>query len=179
MDAFTGEIRLFPYTYIPDGWLLCDGSARPIQQFQSLFAVLGYGFGGNTNQFNLPNLNGQVAMGVGAGPGLTARALDASAGADEAMLTPANFAPHTHALRAQPGTNFAAAVDTPTSQSFLSQPRNLRLYNGVAGNTDYTLAPVTVSKAGTPFNRTTRNAQQPYLTLAYCICYDGNFPARP
>ncbi|QRV01296.1 tail fiber protein, partial [Pseudomonas protegens] len=26
MDAFTGEIRLFPFNFAPDNWAVCDGS---------------------------------------------------------------------------------------------------------------------------------------------------------
>lgn len=29
MDPFLGEIRLFPYNFVPSGWALCDGSLLP------------------------------------------------------------------------------------------------------------------------------------------------------
>ena len=40
-DAFTGEIRLFPFGYAPVDWLLCDGSLQPVQQYQALFTIIG------------------------------------------------------------------------------------------------------------------------------------------
>ncbi|MFF7110594.1 phage tail protein [Pseudomonas sichuanensis] len=178
MDAFTGEIRLFPYAFIPNGWLLCDGSQQPVRSFPALYAVIGNKYGGNTTNFNLPDLNGQVAMGMGDNPSLTARPLNSSAGADTVALTYDNFAPHTHALNAQPGTEFGAAADIPTNQTYLAQPRNTRLYNTDAGNPEFTLAAETIGVSGNNTGSAQRSLMQPYLTLAYCICIDGVFPQR-
>lgn len=57
MDFTLGEIRLFPYTFAPVGWVLCDGATLTIQQNQALYSLLGTNFGGNgTTTFQLPNL---------------------------------------------------------------------------------------------------------------------------
>ena len=41
MDAFIGEIRLFPYNFVPQDWAICDGTALNIQQNPALFSVIG------------------------------------------------------------------------------------------------------------------------------------------
>lgn len=57
MDYYLGEIELFPYTFAPMGWLLCNGAALQIQQNSALYSLIGVKFGGNgTSFFNLPNL---------------------------------------------------------------------------------------------------------------------------
>ena len=64
----TGSIKPFAGTTIPDGYLLCDGSAVSRTTYAALFAVIGttYGSGDGSTTFNLPNLSdGRVAAGTG------------------------------------------------------------------------------------------------------------------
>jgi microcystin-dependent protein len=60
MDEFLiGEIIPVPYTFAPAYTLFCDGQEYPVQQFQILFALIGYTFGGNgSTTFRVPNLKG-------------------------------------------------------------------------------------------------------------------------
>lgn len=53
----TGSIIPFAGTNIPDGYLLCDGSAISRTTYADLFAVIGtvYGTGDGSTTFNLPN----------------------------------------------------------------------------------------------------------------------------
>ncbi|WP_236237225.1 phage tail protein [Pseudomonas faucium] len=178
MDAFFGEIRLFPYNYVPEGWVRCDGRSLPVRNFQGLYAVISNTYGGDSVNFNVPNLMGEVVMGVGSGPGLTPRKLNDVEGANSVQLQPDNFAPHTHELRAQPGNSFSEGKDVPSNATFLSQPRTTLLYSANAGNPEYTLAGASVGVTGGsgPIQRST---QQPYLTFMYCICVDGTFPQKP
>ncbi|MDP9526059.1 phage tail protein [Pseudomonas protegens] len=181
MDAFTGEIRLFPYNFVPQNWAYCDGSLITVQQNPALYSVIGTLYGGTPGQnFKLPNLNGRVAMGAGAGPGLTDRPVGTALGADRITMVASNFASHTHQVLAKDGSESAAALDTPNNTAYLAQPRNVRLYNSTPPtNTDPTLAPTTVSGTGTnPTSTALRNTMQPFLTLAYCICLDGEYPIR-
>ncbi len=60
MEAFIGQIELFPYTFAPKGWMDCNGQTLPINQYQALFALLGTNFGGDgRTTFGLPNLHGK------------------------------------------------------------------------------------------------------------------------
>lgn len=57
MEPFLGEIRLFPYNFVPSNWAACDGSLLPINQNSALFALIGTMYGGNgTTDFALPDL---------------------------------------------------------------------------------------------------------------------------
>jgi microcystin-dependent protein len=60
MEAFLGQIELFPYTFAPKGWMVCSGQTLPINQNQALFALVGTNFGGDgRTTFALPNLKGK------------------------------------------------------------------------------------------------------------------------
>lgn len=58
---------IIPYTksVVPEGYLVCDGSAISRSEYAGLFAVIGtvYGPGDGSSTFNLPNLSGCVAIG--------------------------------------------------------------------------------------------------------------------
>jgi len=47
------------------GWLNCNGRALDKVQYNLLFQVIGYTFGGSGNTFNLPNFQGRVQGSVG------------------------------------------------------------------------------------------------------------------
>ena len=48
----------------PTGWLLCDGTSYATTSYATLFAVVGYTFGGSGASFNVPNLKGRVVFGI-------------------------------------------------------------------------------------------------------------------
>jgi len=51
---------------VPDGWLLCDGSAVSRSNYAALYAVIGtaWGSGNNSTTFNLPDMRGMFLRGV-------------------------------------------------------------------------------------------------------------------
>lgn len=93
-----GSIQLFAGPTPPSGWASCDGSAISRTGYARLFAAIGttWGVGDGSTTFNLPDLQGRVPVGAGAGAGLTARTLATSAGAETHTLSEANLASHTH-----------------------------------------------------------------------------------
>lgn len=66
-----GTIIPFAGNSIPQGYLLCDGSAISRTTYASLFAVIGtiYGSGDGNSTFNLPNLYERVPQYTGIGFG--------------------------------------------------------------------------------------------------------------
>ena len=70
-SAIIGEIRIWPTSTPPKGWLLCDGSAVSRTKYAKLYAVIGSTFGQNQMspnsdpKFYLPNLIGRVPIGEG------------------------------------------------------------------------------------------------------------------
>lgn len=60
-----GTIVPFGSNTVPENWLLCDGSAVSRTQYQDLFNTIGiaFGQGDGFETFNLPNLQGRIAVG--------------------------------------------------------------------------------------------------------------------
>lgn len=57
MDPILGQIQLFPFTFAPVGWALCNGATLMVQQNAALYSLIGISFGGNgSTTFNLPDL---------------------------------------------------------------------------------------------------------------------------
>ncbi|MGN7612427.1 phage tail protein, partial [Magnetococcales bacterium HHB-1] len=57
MEPYIGEIRLFAGAFEPKFWAFCNGQLIPIQQNQTLFALIGTTYGGDGRRtFALPNL---------------------------------------------------------------------------------------------------------------------------
>jgi microcystin-dependent protein len=57
MEVFIGQIFLFPYGFVPFGYMRCDGTTLNITPYMALFALIGTKFGGNgTTNFALPDL---------------------------------------------------------------------------------------------------------------------------
>ena len=69
MDPFfmtwVGIVQQFAGSTAPHGWLICDGSAVSRTTYSALFSVIGttYGTGDGSTTFNLPDLQGRVAIG--------------------------------------------------------------------------------------------------------------------
>jgi len=116
MDAFLGEIRAFPYSFIPNGWAECDGRLFAISQQTALFALIGTTYGGDGRvTFALPDLRGRAIMQCGSGPlgtlewGEQGGGGGASAtGSATLSLGAASMPAHDHAATFTPGAASAA-----------------------------------------------------------------------
>ncbi|WP_217989993.1 InlB B-repeat-containing protein [Paenibacillus sp. 7523-1] len=65
-EPYLGEIRLFPYSAIPRGWMPARGQSMSITQNTALYSLLGNNFGGDgKTTFSLPNLSGAAPDGMG------------------------------------------------------------------------------------------------------------------
>ena len=68
---FTGEVRPFPYNFVPKNWMVCDGRTLRVSQFTALYSIIFDRFGGEGQQtFDLPDLRRFTPVGAGSGPGL-------------------------------------------------------------------------------------------------------------
>jgi len=59
-----GTIICFAAWNPPTGYLRCDGSSQVVSQYQSLFNIIGYTYGGSGPNFNLPDCLGKTMMGA-------------------------------------------------------------------------------------------------------------------
>lgn len=58
MEYTLGCITMFPYSFVPMDWLLCDGSTVSISTYQLLYSVIGTRYGGDgISNFKLPDLS--------------------------------------------------------------------------------------------------------------------------
>jgi microcystin-dependent protein len=109
--GFTGELKIWPMSTPPSGWLVCDGSLYKKADYPRLWALLGDTWGtSTTTQFYVPNLKGKVP--VGRDSGQTEFASIAQSGGDK------NLQNHQHGL---PG-NVGYYVGSGGQFSFNSVP---------------------------------------------------------
>lgn len=181
MDAYLGEIRLFPYTFAPLDWGYCDGQQVPIMQFQGLYAVIGNSYGSpSQSSFFLPDLQGRAVAGavVGSGtvPGLTPYTVGQSVGVNTVTLANGQMPNHSHAVQALDANG---DTGTPTD-ALLAKPsvqvgpirQNVPIYAPPPPSD--ALAPTALAPVGGNLPHTN---QQPALGLGFCICMDGgDFP---
>ena len=64
MDEYIATIKRFAGSFVPRGFLDCDGRLLPITQWEELFAVLGTQYGGDGKaSFALPDLRDKDRQG--------------------------------------------------------------------------------------------------------------------
>ena len=108
-EATLGEISLFGGNYAPRGWALCDGQTLPINQYQSLFSILGTTYGGDgRTTFALPDLRGRTVVHPGQGPGLSNYTLGQRGGTETVTLAESEIPSHQHTL--PPSANLTYAT---------------------------------------------------------------------
>jgi microcystin-dependent protein len=172
-DPFVGEIRVFPYPFTPMGWLRCEGQSLRVDQYQVLFAVIGYTYGGSGTSFNLPNLSGRAVIGAGQGPNLMARPIGQASGTDTVALKTQQLPPHRHTLNT---CNLNGNSKSPE-----------KLYLGTfADNWIYkenpdpaTLVAMSGDSLVAAGNDVAHENRQPAMAVPFCIAMEGFFPVRP
>jgi microcystin-dependent protein len=155
----------------PDLWLLCQGQAISRTTYPSLFLAIGtsYGSGDGSTTFNIPNLQGRVPVGKGAG---TFAALGATGGAETHTLSTTEMPSHTHTQDAHNHsvtTNSAAEATTIGGYS----PTYMRMFFGTdrAGSIlNYSTAmQTTIATNQNTGGGAAHNNLQPYIVLNYMI----------
>lgn len=171
-NPFIGELRLFGFPRVPDGWLACSGQSLPIAQYDTLYAVIGTTYGGDGVQaFNLPDLRGRVAIGQGTGQSLPTYNLGQSGGEEDHTLIAAEMPVHSHALMSSTTT---ATTATPAQNVHLGTASGGNLYAPFANAAPYVAMAPCVTAAGASVGH---DNMMPTLVCNYCICFAGIFPS--
>lgn len=176
-EPFVGEIRLFGFDFNPKNWLPCDGRQVPIQNYTALFSVIGVYFGGNgTNSFQLPDLRGRAAIGMGQGNGLSPQSIGQVGGQPNVTLSTAQIPSHNHVLNSgtlsAPNPPQNVASPSPTALLGLSAPNNIYI-DPVAPDATFIPGAISPSSGDQPHDN-----MQPYLGVNFCIAWAGVFPSR-
>lgn len=183
---FIGEFRIFPYTFIPTGWIECAGQLLNANQYAALFTVIGTIYGGDAARltFALPDLRNRVPVHPGRMPD-DQRTVTLGQQLGTAMVTLTNnqIPAHRHPLQRKSASGVAQKTNLVTSNSDLAQlavvydnSGSFDLVPHLSTSTpDTTLAPATIGQAG--FGQAHEN-RQPHMLLVYAICNDGDFPVR-
>jgi len=176
VDPFLGEVRIFPWSWAPDGWALCNGAQLPAQQNAALNALLGQTFGGNgSTMFNLPDLRGRTPIHVGQAPDGTFYQAGQSGGSEAVTLSVQTMPQHMHSVNAlSTGSNFGppksalpATVTPPTGTVNIYGPPTSGPLTAIAGDT-----------FSTEGSSAPHNNMQPFLVMNFCIATLGIFPPR-
>jgi len=165
---YLSEIRIYSFNFAPRGWAMCNGQLLAINQNQALFALVGTFYGGNgTTNFQLPNLQGRVALHMGSDSSGNSYTIGQQGGEAQITLNSFEVPAHSHevsgvsnsANQASPvGHTWAASLDEPYAPT-----------PGVSMN------PNSVSSTGGSQPHTN---MAPFLTLNFCIALQGIFPSR-
>lgn len=163
-EPFLGEIRLFSFGQIPNGWVACNGQLLNVNSNQALFSLIGATYGGDgRTTFAIPNLQGKVALHKG-----NAIPYGFAAGEATHTLTVNEIPSHTHVVSAE-----SANTDKPS-------PEN-NTWGTVGGKTIYAKEVNTAMNAkamSITGNGIAHNNMQPYLAISFCIAIQGIYPPR-
>ena len=67
-QPYVGEIRIFAGNFAPAGWQFCEGQLLPINDYMTLFQLIGTTYGGDgQSTFALPDLRGRIPLHFGNG----------------------------------------------------------------------------------------------------------------
>jgi microcystin-dependent protein len=169
-EPFIAEVRIFAGNFAPRGWAFCSGQLLPISQNTALFSLIGTTYGGDGRTTTaLPNLQDQVPMHPGRGPGLTSRRLGERGGTDTVTLISNQIPSHTHSMK---GVSDAPNQSSPAGARLAAAP----MYE--AGDTTGTLADLASSAMGNSGSGGSHNNIQPYLGLFFIIALVGLYPSR-
>jgi microcystin-dependent protein len=174
-NPFVGQIISVGFNFAPIGWFLCDGSPKPISEYQVLYTLLGTTYGGNgTTTFNVPDLRGRAPLGMGQGRGLSAYVQGTPVGTEQVSLTTNNTPLHNHTIA------FSAnnATDFKPAAGFTVGTNVQTLINGV-----YAAGPGTTPlRAGAISTNTSGGVphenRQPFVVFNYIISWAGVFPSQ-
>ncbi len=174
MDGYVGEIKMFAGTFAPVNWIFCWGQLLQVDQYSTLYALIGTQFGGDgINTFGVPDLRGRVPVGAGTGPGLTPRAPGQSSGTENVTLSTAQMPRHSHTVKCDIASTGDQLKNTPQN----NLPATISVGNGYGadetGNPLMKTDMLSESGSGQPHNN-----MPPWGCLQYIMCTEGLWPPR-
>jgi microcystin-dependent protein len=166
---FLGQISLVSFSFPPRGWAFCWGQTLAIQQNAALFSLLGTQYGGDGRiTFQLPNLQGRVALSTGDSNGQYV--IGQQGGEESHTLVYAEMPIHNHLF----GSVNQASTAIPSGNTFAAMPRRGVARYAPAGSGIQINDGSGASAGGSQPHEN----RQPYLALNYIIALAGIFPSQ-
>lgn len=183
MDAYIGEIKIWPVSRCPNGWMYCNGAALNIADYQVLYAIIGVTYGGDgVKTFALPDLRGRVPIHMGTGVNTngtlpsTPRVIGQNGGSTTVTLTEAQMPVHEHVAF---GSTLNADAKIPAANTVLgTTPTGTNPYmKETSPGKDFDFSPQSIGATG---GSQPHNNVMPSRTMNYIICVTGGvFPVKP
>jgi microcystin-dependent protein len=169
MEVFLGQLLLVGFGFVPQGWAACDGSLLSISSYDALYNLIGTTYGGDgQSTFGLPDLRGQVAIGIGQSTVGGNYLLGQIGGQENVPILAPTYPTHSHLIY---GTASVANATNPTA-TILASGRSIYAANTTPN------APLNSAMIGTTSGGSAAHSNlQPYLTLNWIISLYGVFPS--
>ena len=142
---YHGEVRMFASTSCPSPWIPEDGRSLSTTTYASLYASIGYAYGGSGASFNVPNSGGQFMRGYVSGQTVDSGRTFGATQLDAFQGHQFNYSMFQFAG----GASFQYGT------------------NGLGTTTSTTGAPIALSSYGTP--RYAAETRPTNITVTYCI----------
>lgn len=162
-NPYIGEIRMFAGNFAPNGWLFCQGQLVSIDDYDTLFNLIGTTYGGDgQNTFALPNLSSRFPVHQGSG-----YPLGATGGQEDVQLSTNQLPVHSHTAA---GGSLGADFTGPSGKTW--GVNSLGGYTRTAPNT--TMAADALVPAG---SNQPHDNMSPYLVINFIISMFGIYPS--
>ena len=183
-NPYVGDIMMFASNFCPRGWANADGQLLAISDNDALFSLYGTTYGGDgRTTFALPDLRNRIPVGSGTSPGLSQRNIGQKGGRYSITLNENNLAGHSHIATT---TSTLMSSNLPGTSS---DPVGTVMANDggddvyIANETpDAIMATSAITsqttvEASLGNSSITVDAQQPYITIRYCVALLGIYPS--
>jgi microcystin-dependent protein len=171
----TGDMKMSFVGYDHIGWMKCDGRSLSTTQYNLLFQVIGYQFGGSGSSFQLPNPAGGVVGVTGQRTSTSLYGPGDDVGEETHQLTIPEMPAHAHSI-----------TDPGHAHSYVNQQNDQNTDNAFATETAADQADLSqttgTSTTGITINSTggdqPHNNIQPTLFMGNMFIYSG-IPSAP
>lgn len=180
-QPFVGQIAMVGFNFAPVGWFLCNGALLSISEFSTLFNLIGTTYGGDgQNTFALPNLQFQLPVNQGGGPGLSGYVMGQTGGVANVTPNQLQIPSHSHTFVA---TTATATTNAIGPNSLLAAPAvaNAALYavsQPGPNNPALVAQQLASGSCGNAGGSQPHSNLMPSLTINFIIAWTGVFPSQ-